>query len=70
MVESHAPRNRVRAGPRAHSRHAGIFFEFLFGLNSPICTGPHYVLVAVSVALALVLVVMWGSLSGRCCPFC
>jgi magnesium transporter len=30
--------------------------------------GPHYLLVACSVALALVLVVMWGSLSGSLLP--
>jgi magnesium transporter len=30
--------------------------------------GPHYVLVALAVAASLVLVVMWGSLSGSLLP--
>lgn len=30
--------------------------------------GPHYMLVALSVAMALVLVVLWGSLSGSLLP--
>jgi magnesium transporter len=45
----------------------GFFRIFLWAQFSNIY-GPHYFLVAVSVALALVLVVMWGSLSGSLLP--
>jgi magnesium transporter len=45
----------------------GFFRIFIWAQFTDIY-GPHYFLVAISVALALVLVVMWGSLSGSLLP--
>ncbi len=44
------------------------FFRIFIWAQFTNLYGPHYLLVAVSVALALVLVVMWGSLSGSLLP--
>ena len=58
-----------RAGARRHPRHASASCASRSGRRSPTSTAQHWLLVAITVALSLVGVVLWGTLIGSLLPF-
>ena len=68
LVARDAPRGARRAGARRILGSIGFLRITLWSAFSDIY-GPHWLLVAMTVAIALVGVVLWGTLSGSLLPF-